>query len=152
MTPDQEQRLERLQQTLARFSRDGLAQSAYAIACDIEALTVAALAVRLFWADRIAAEGVTPETAAISLEAISAAARAGGLASAAMASLEPLFREESMQHLGGTISWIASGESAWGSDALDGVCSRIVEMTPDLTASIRATLQRLYDNPQGGGE
>lgn len=150
MTPEQEQRVARLQQALARFSRDGLAQSAYAIACDIEALTVAALAARLFWADRITAEGITPETAAISLDAMSAAARAGGLASAAMASLEPLFREESMRHLNHTIDWMASGESPWGSGALDDICSRVVEQTPDLTAGIRETLQRLFDETPNG--
>jgi hypothetical protein len=157
MTPEQEQRAERLARRLKSFAEHGIPSAVYELCCDLEALSVAALAVRSFWAAELVGPNVPTEDRLRLLHTVSSSVRLGTIASSTMAALEPLVRGPAVDELQRALAWLAGPNSPSGPTGIERFCREIAAQTPKGGAdAAREFLQRMYeqspDEQQGGAD
>jgi hypothetical protein len=146
MTPEQEERAQRLANRLKAYAEHGIPGAVYALCCELEALSVAALAVRSFWAVEMVGPGVPAEDRLKLLHTIHASVRIGTIASITMAALEPLVRGGSVEEVQRALAWLAGPNSPSGYAGIERFCEEIASSTPKGGAdAAREFLQRMYD-------
>lgn len=146
MTPEQEKRAQRLAGRLKAYAENGIPGAVYELCCELEALSVAALAVRSFWAVEMVGSGVPTEDRMKLLHTVTASVRIGTIASSSMAALNPLIRGESVEEVQRALAWLAGPNSPSGHAGLESFCREIVSQPPKGEAEAAwQFLQRLYD-------
>jgi hypothetical protein len=157
MTPEQEERAQRLADRLKAYAEHGIPGAIYELCCELEALSVAALAVRSFWGSELVDSDAPPEDRLNLLHTVSASVRIGTIASSTMAALEPLLGGGSIEELQRALRWLAGPNSPSGHAGIDRFCREIATQTPKGGAdAAREFLQRMYDRspdePQEGAD
>lgn len=155
MTPEQQERANRLNKRISAHAAHGLDGAIYAICCELEAVAAAALAVRTFWAGELLGAGsdVPAQDRLALLHTITASIRITTMATTAMTVIDPLLQETSTQELNRALKWLAGPNSPVGLEGLEKFCKQIATATPNTgAASAREILERIYDRSPGHHE
>lgn len=147
MTPEEQVRVNRLTRALEAHIRGGITNIAYGLCCELEAITVAALLVRMQWGAALVDKDLTPDSRMKMLHTVMAASRAGAIASTAMSCLEPLYQGEAAKELEGALGWLTRPEGPLKEGAIEAFCADVVAQSPpDVSQVARQWLERMYDN------
>jgi hypothetical protein len=148
MTPEEQQRAERLASRLMAYAKHGIPSAIHAICCELEAIAAAALAVRTFYALEVvgAGEDVPPDDRLKLLHTVTDAIRATTMATTAMTVIEPLIRDASGQEVERALRWMVGPTGPCGEEGIKRFCEQIATGAPPAcTAAERELLQRIYD-------
>jgi hypothetical protein len=148
MTPEQQERANRLNKRINTYLQHGLDKAIYAICTELEAVAAAAVAVRSFYAtELIAASSQVPLEDRLALfHTVASSIRITNLATTAMVTIEPLVQEVSTQEVTRALRWLAGPSSPVGQEGIQKLCEQIATTAPGPgAASVRALLERIYD-------
>lgn len=155
MTPEQQERANRLNRRINTYVQHGLDKAIYAICTELEAVAAAAVAVRSFYAtELIAASAEVPLEDRLALfHTVASSIRITNLATTAMLTIEPLVREVSTQEVTRALRWLAGPNSPVGQEGIQKFCEQIATTAPGPgAASVRELLERIYDLSPGEPE
>lgn len=148
MTPEEQQRAERLAKRLQSYADHGIAGAVYALCCELDALAAAGLAVRSFWALELAEAGpdVPPEDRLQILQTVTDAIRVTTIAATGMTVLQRLVRDASTKELERALAWLAGPTSPCGPEGFKRFCEQVATgAAAPSDAAVRELLQRMYD-------
>jgi hypothetical protein len=148
MTPEEQQRAERLANRLMAYAKHGIPGAIHAICCELEAIAAAALAVRTFYALEMVGAGddVPPDDRLKLLHTVTDAIRVTTMATTAMNVIEPLIRDASGQEVGRALRWMVGPTGPCGVEGIKRFCEQIATTNPRAGAEADwEFLQRIYD-------
>jgi len=147
VTPEQQQRADRLAARVNFYAKRGIAEVAYTLCLELEAIATAALAVRTFWGVELTDlnPALPLEKRLDILQTLTASVRITTMATNTMTVLHPLIRAQATKEVEHALALLARPNSLCGPDGIQRFCEQIAAGNPSADAATREMLQRIYD-------